>query len=160
MRLISLFLFALSISPAAADKTKSYRGAWFDISYPADFKIKPSLKNASIEGKYDSAFFIAPDAAVRFYIFSPQWSGETPDIAQREDEKLADEKTETENGFTRRYFTYRPQGNGLTRSYVETTNADKTVRWVVGIEYKDQKAYARYKSAYLKFKKSLRQYAD
>lgn len=151
----------LGFSVFAAEKAKIYKGAWFDITYPSTFSVQPSIKSESIEGKYESAFFVSPDKTVRFYIFSPQWAGENADIAVKPSDKPAvTEKTETTNGTTKRYFTISPKAEGMTRSYVETTNADKTVRWVIGIEYSSKETYEKYKSTYLKFKKSLRQFAD
>lgn len=139
---------------------KKYKGAWFDIEYPSTFSVKPSIKSEGIEGKYESAFFVSPDKTVRFYIFSPQWAGENADIAPKAGETVATEKTEKDKDMNRRYFTITPKSAGMTRSYVETTNADATVRWVIGIEYDSKEAYEKYKSAYLKFKKSLKQFAD
>ena len=158
---IAVAFVLLGFSAFAAEKTKTYKGAWFEIRYPSTFSVQPSIKSEGIEGKFESAFFTSPDKAVRFYIFSPQWAGENADIAVKSSDKPAvTEKTETTNGTTKRYFTISPKADGMTRSYVETTNADKTVRWVIGIEYANKEAYEKYKSAYLKFKKSLRQFAD
>lgn len=150
----------LGFSGFAAEKTKTYKGAWFEIRYPSTFTVKPSIKSEGIEGKYESAFFVSPDKTVRFYIFSPQWAGENADIAPKAGETVATEKTEKDKDMNRRYFTITPKSGGMTRSYVETTNADATVRWVIGIEYDSKEAYEKYKSAYLKFKKSLKQFAD
>jgi len=156
-----LTVVLMGFSVFAAEKTKIYKGAWFDISYPSTFSVQPSIKSESITGKYESAFFVSPDKTVRFYIFSPQWAGENADIAVKSTDKAAvTEKTEKANGMTRRYFTIQSKSEGFTRSYVETTNEDATVRWVIGIEYANKEAYEKYKSAYLKFKKSLRQFAD
>lgn len=156
-----LALIITGASAFAAEKTKTFKGAWFDISYPSTFTAQPSIKSEGVPGKYESAFFVSPDKTVRFYIFSPQWAGENADIAVKATDKAAvTEKTEKANGTTRRYFTIQPKAEGFTRSYVETTNEDATVRWVIGIEYANKEAYEKYKSAYLKFKKSLRQFAD
>ncbi|MBN8221131.1 MAG: hypothetical protein J0L53_09400 [Spirochaetes bacterium] len=152
-----LFLAAVLAAHAAG---KKYSGAWFDVVYPGTFKVMPSLASSGVSGKYDSAHFESPDKAVRFYIFSPQWAGETPDIAVKAGETEKTEKTEKSGGFTRRWYTITPKGEGFTRSYVENTSEDKTVRWVIGIEYKDKKSYEIYKKDYLQFKKSLKQFAD
>lgn len=145
----------------AAEKIKSYRGAWFEIAYPSTFSVQPSIKSEGIQGKFESVYFASPDKLVRFYIFSPQWAGENADIAVKPGENAAvTEKTEKDQQMTRRYFTIKPKKEGMTRSYVENTNEDKTVRWVIGIEYANQAAYDKYKSQYLKFKKSLVQFAD
>jgi hypothetical protein len=156
----TLILIAFSTALVAAG-TKKYRGAWFEVHYPANFKIQNSLQSSGMPHEFDSAFFASPDGKVRFYIFSPQWAGETPDIAWKpafETEKT--DKTETSNGFKKRWFTFTPRKSGFTRSYVETKNEEETVRWVIGIEYADKKSYDKYQSAYLKFKQSLKQFAD
>lgn len=156
-----LALFVLALPALAAAKTKAYKGAWFEIRYPANFTVQPSIKSEGIAGKYESAFFVSPDKSVRFYIFSPQWAGENADIAVKSTDKPAvTENTETANGTTKRYFTIQPKSEGMTRSYVETTNANATVRWVIGIEYASKEAYEKHKSAYLAFKNSLQQFAD
>ena len=46
------------------------------------------------------------------------------------------------------------------RSYQETRNEVENTVWVVGIKYKNQKAYDRYKKQYIAFKSSLQQFAD
>lgn len=156
--LAATLALAISISAAA---TKKYRGAWFEVHYPAGFKIQNSLQSSGMPHEFDSAFFVSPDGLVKFYIFSPQWAGETPDIAVKPElETEKTDKTETANGFKKRWFTISPRKKGFTRSYVETTNEDGTIRWVIGIEYADKKAYEKYQSAYLAFKKSLKQFAD
>lgn len=155
-----LALLLCSVSLFSAD-SKKFSGAWFEINYPVGFTAQGSMPSAGVPDKFDSAFFTSPDKKVRFYIFSPQWAGETPDIAINADKEIETaDKTEKSNGFTRRWYTIKPKGSGVTRSYVENTNADATVRWVVGVEYADAKAYAKHKASYLKFKKSLRQFAD
>ncbi len=150
----------LAIAATTAADTKKYRGAWFEVQHPADFTIQNSLQSSGMPHEFDSAFFVSPDKKVRFYIFSPQWAGETPDIAAKSDETEKTEKSEKSNGFSKRWFTITPKNKGFTRSYVETTNEDATIRWVIGIEYADKKSYNKYQSAYLKFKKSLKQFAD
>ncbi len=158
---IAIAFVLMGFSAFAAEKTKTYKGAWFEIRYPSNFSVQPSMKSESIEGKFESAFFVSPDKTVRFYIFSPQWAGDNADIAVKPSDKPAvTERTETANGTTKRYFTISTKADGMTRSYVETTNADATVRWVIGIEYAGKEAYEKNKSAYLKFKQSLRQFAD
>lgn len=156
LRVLFLLLLVFNLSAGA----KAYRGAWFEITPPAGFKASPSIASAGVPGQYDSVRFESGDKKVRFYIFSPQWAGETPDIAVQKDEIEKTDKTEKSGGFTRRWYTITSKNGGFTRSYVENTNEDKTIRWVIGVEYADQKSYEKYKGDYLKFKKSLRQFAD
>lgn len=76
----------------------TYKGAWFDIEYPASFKVENSLKSSTSSEGFDSAFFTSPDGKVQFYIFSPQWSGKPGDIKIQENEKMLETKAETQNG--------------------------------------------------------------
>ena len=104
---------ALAISLSAKDKKKSdfltYKGSFFEIDYPKNFSVKPSIPG-SIPKLYDSAFFESKD--------------------------------------------------GQMRSYQETTNEEETTKLIIGIEYSDRDSYKKYKDEYLKFKKSIRQFAD
>lgn len=160
-RTIAVISVLALLLPLAAAGSKKYRGAWFEVHYPAGFKIQNSIQSSGMPHEFDSAFFVSPDGLVKFYIFSPQWAGETPDIAVKPELEIEKtEKTETTNGFKKRWFTISPRKTGFTRSYVETTNEDGTIRWVIGIEYADRKAYEKYQSSYLAFKKSLKQFAD
>ncbi len=160
-RTIAVISVLALLLPLAAAGSKKYRGAWFEVHYPAGFKVQNSIQSSGMPHEFDSAFFVSPDGLVKFYIFSPQWAGETPDIAVKPELEIEKtEKTETTNGFKKRWFTISPRKTGFTRSYVETTNEDGTIRWVIGIEYADKKAYEKYQSSYLAFKKSLKQFAD
>ena len=154
---------ALAISLSAKDKKKSdfltYKGSFFEIDYPKNFSVKPSIPGR-IPKLYDSAFFISPDKKVKFYVFSPQWSGEATDITidpNKEIEK--DTKTETKNGMKHKWYTFESK-DGQMRSYQETTNEEETTKLIIGIEYSDRDSYKKYKDEYLKFKKSIRQFAD
>jgi hypothetical protein len=156
----ALLLFS-AVWTANKPATKTFKGAWFDIRYPAEFKAQPSLESSGVPGKFDSAYFSSQDKSVRFYIFSPQWGGLNPDINLNPlTEKLAAEETKKSAGLNQKSYTIVPTKSGYTRSYVETTNEDATVRWVVGIEYASEAAYKRHRKAYLAFKASLRQFAD
>lgn len=80
-------IFFLHLS--AQDQT--YRGAWFEVKYPSDFTAQGSMGSGSAEDdQFDSAFFTSPDGEVEFYIFSPQWGGESTDIALWPNEKEGD----------------------------------------------------------------------
>ena len=135
-----------------------YKGAWFDVEYPRDFTVKPSIAS-STPGKFDSAFFESPDKDVRFYVFSPQWSGEALDIAMNPvSEVEKDVKKESKDGTTRRWFTYAARNGSRARSFLEITTAE--TKLVFGFEYADQASYKKYLDSYLHFKKSIAQYAD
>lgn len=161
--ILILCTILLSFSILAKDKKKSdfntYKGAFFEAEYPKNFTVKSSIKS-SMPDLYDSAFFISPDKKVRFYVFAPQWSGDADDIAINSDEIEKDTKTESKNGMKFKWFTYEKKDKSRLRSYQETTNEEETTKLIVGIEYTDREAYKKYKDEYLKFKKSIRQFAD
>lgn len=136
---------------------RSYRGAWFEIQYPASFRVIPSLQSRGMPDEFDSVFFESTDKSVRFYVFSPRWAGETPDIALKDmQETYHLDKRENKDGFRQVWYTIRPKKSGRTRSYLETTNKEGTIRRVVGIEYTDRKAYEKYLPLYNGFMGSLR----
>ena len=151
----ALFLtFAINSSYA---QTKTFQGAWFEISYPYNFKAIGSLKSTTADG-YESAFFRSPDGSVEFYIFSPQWRGDYSDISLKANEKVQATETKTKGNKTITYWTIADKNLKYTRSYQEISH--ESTNWVVGIKYKDQTAFNKYKPMYLKFKASLKQFAD
>ncbi len=156
-------LFAFSVL-TAKDKKKSdsllYKGAWFEIEYPKSFTVKPSIP-ASTPDLFDSALFISPDKKVKFYVFSPQWSGDATDISLNTKVEIEkDTKTETKNGMKHKWYTYESKDGSKLRSYQETTNEEGTTKLIIGIEYTGRESYKKYKDEYLKFKKSIKQFAD
>jgi hypothetical protein len=139
----------------------NYKGAWFDIQYPSDFMVKPSIKSPSSEKGYDSVFFYSKDRGVEFYVFSPQWNGNPIDIGLIPNiEVYVSENYERKNNKIVKFFTIRALDNTYLRSYVDTEDITLNTRLVFGIKYRSQKDYDRYKQDYLKFKQSLRQYSD
>lgn len=159
------YLFAVCLTSLALlaqdNQYKKYRGAWFEISYPANFRVIPSLQSRGMPDEFDSVFFESPDKQVRFYIFSPQWGGDTPDIALKDTQETYHlDKREDKGGFRKVWYTIRPKKTGRTRSYLETTNDEGNIRWVIGIEYTNREAYTKHLPQYEKFKASLRQFAD
>ncbi|BAP56619.1 hypothetical protein THII_2322 [Thioploca ingrica] len=153
------------MAPTYADSIKglsTYKGAWFDIQYPSNFKVRPSLKSSSSVSGYDSAFFTSPDGTVEFYVFSPQWNGDPiEDIAiDPEEEVYETQKQEEKNGKKVCWVTISAKDKAYTRSYMDVEDTTSNTRLVFGIKYHNQKAYDKYKPAYLKFKGSLKQYAD
>jgi hypothetical protein len=156
IRWIILAVF-LCAAVAGAESFKTYEGAWFDIRYPASFTVKPQQQCASGEG-YDAVSFLSPDGLVEFYVYSPQWSGEPQWIHRRPGEQQASYSRQTVRSRTITYVTRK--GPGYLRSYADTRDAMCNTRWVLGYQYQNQAAYNKYRPLYLKFKQSLRQYAD
>lgn len=140
--------------------TKVFKGAFFEIEYPKDFTVKPSIKS-NIPKKYDSAFFISPDKKVKFYVFSPQWTGDATDILidpKTEIEK--DKKSENAGNKKQIWFSYKSKSSENTRSFHEILNDDGPTQLIFGIEYENQATYDKHKQSYLNFKKSIKQFAD
>lgn len=139
----------------------TYKGAWFEIKYPAEFTPRPSLKSISSDDKFDSAFFTAADGSVEFYVFAPQWNG-TPSDIELDDFKespLSRDEQKTGDVIIRR-VTVAARDSSYIRAFEETENVKLNIKRVFGIRYRDQKAYDKYRQMYLKFKSSLRQSSD
>lgn len=144
----------------AAQAWRTYAGAWFEIKYPANFQVRPSLPSASGQG-HDSAFFSSQDGAVEFYVFSPQWNGEPSDIALRSRWETAVSQTTQRSGSkVIRRATIRARDGSYTRAFEDVEDTTTNTRRVFGIKYLNQAAYNRYRQNYLTFKQSLRQFAD
>ncbi len=142
------------------ERLQTFQGAWFEVRYPADFTVKPSLPSRTAEG-YDSAEFIAPDGSVTFYVFSPQWSGEADDIALNpEAETLVDKRTDQQDDRELRWFTIAAKDGSYRRSYLETLAQQGSVKTIFGIWYRDEAARQRYQPHYQEFRDSLEQFAD
>lgn len=141
-------------------QTVTYEGAWFEVKYPSGFKVKNSLPSETAGQGFDSAFFISPDGEVEFYIFSPQWSGEASDITLKQNEREVSRQVQEGENSTVVFWTIVANNNSYTRTYQETYNHLENTNWVIGIKYKSQKAYDKYREKYLAFKNSLIQYAD
>jgi hypothetical protein len=134
------------------------KGAYFDIKYPAGFRVRPSLRG---DENPDSAFFTAPDGSVEFYVFSPIWNGEPRDIEINEaTEDYVSQDTQTKGAIKIRRESSRARDGSHLRSFEDTENTNTNNRTVFGIKYRNQNAYNRYRKTYLTFKKSIRQYAD
>ena len=151
-------VFAKSVR--ATPKTQVFRGAWFEVRAPATFVVKPSLKSSTADG-YDSVEFVAPDGAVSFYVFAPQWGGEATDIAlNAAHEQIVTERRKTEGNRELRWFTIAARDGSYKRSYLETLAQQGSVRQIVGIKYRNDAARRQYQQAYERFRRSLRVFAD
>jgi len=137
-----------------------FRGAWFDVRYPAGFTPRPSLKSSTAEG-YDSAEFFSADGTVSFYVFAPQWGGTAVDIAlDPEHEQLVSEQQRQVGDRQLRWFTIEARDGSYLRSYQETVARQGSVTTVVGIKYRSEADRLRYQKAYERFRNSLKLYAD
>lgn len=147
--------------PVIDTATKFFKGAWFDIRYPANFVVKPSLiSKANNKEGYESVFFTSPDGDVIFYVFSPWWSGKATDISLKAGEKLIS-KDSADDGLQRtvKSWTIEANDKSYLRSYQEII-MDDHINMVFGIQYKDEAAYNKYKVQYIAFKESLNRYIE
>ncbi len=115
--------------------TKKFEGAWFEIEYPSDYTVRPSLESESADG-YDSAFFTSPDEQVEFYVFSPQWGGNPIDIYPMLGETKTIDREESEGeGKSFTWYTITIDDNRYTRNYMEVREGEAT--WTIGLKYPD-----------------------
>jgi hypothetical protein len=155
--IVALMLCALQVQ---AQATATFKGAWFEIVFPADFIPRPSL-SATPDGGPDSVFFDAADGGVGFYVYSPQWGGTPTDIALDEaTETLTGERTSKNGPITRRWFTISARDGSYQRSYLTTSDERGPSNWTIGIKYSDSDALGKYRPAYNAFRESLQQFAD
>lgn len=137
-----------------------FKGAWFEITYPANFTPIPSLPGSTAEG-YDSATFISPDGKVSFYVYAPQWGGEPTDITlDPQWESVVSEKTVAQDDREIRWLTICAKDGGYCRSYQDTIAYQGSIRTTLGIRYRDEEARRQYHQEYLKFRRSLLKFAD
>ncbi|MGB3007726.1 MAG: hypothetical protein WBC06_14510 [Chitinophagaceae bacterium] len=160
MKKIILFAVFVFTTATLFGQTKTFTGAWFEIKYPSTFTPRPSLKSATSQQGYESAFFKSADGLVEFYIYAPQWSGNPTDIALKNTEKTSGATSKTSGSVTIKWWTITAKNGSYTRTYQETRDNVSNTKWVVGIKYKNQTAYNKYKQQYIAFKASLIQFGD
>ncbi len=103
---------------------------------------------------------------MEFFVYSPLWSGNPKTyLNAAENEELISEKEETSpdpifKGTDRvtRWLTFKDVSGSYIRSAVSIKT--ESTHHVFGVKYKNLEIYEQYKNDYLKFKKSLIQYAD
>lgn len=139
-----------------------YRGSWFEIQYPKEFIATPS------SGETDEAKFFLPDGSIEFFVFSPLWGGNPADYLNiSSTEELVDEKTEESGDDLKkqviRWVTLKAKDGSYYRSFISIKSQVGTgsdIHKVLGIKYKDNATYEKYKDSYVSFKKSLKQFSD
>ena len=156
----SLFCISMMLLPIVSfTQTKAYQGAWFEVKYPQGFTAHGSIPSETSDG-FDSALFTSPDGLVSFYVYSPQWSGVAKDIALQPNEKMASTKADNSGAKSLEWWTIVALDQSYTRSYQKTVDMTSNTMSVIGLRYKNQAAYDRYKKQYIAFKSSLKQFAD
>lgn len=159
-------IFSITAECRGEGKWTTYKGAWFEIKYPGNFKVRPAQKSATSTVGHDSVFFASPDNTVIFYIFSPQWQGNLresdiaidPDREELIQENSLQERDRMGNFKTIRTFTVKARDASYLRAVKDEITS--TNRLIFGIKYKNKEFYNKYYHDYLFFKKSLRQFAD
>jgi hypothetical protein len=145
----------------AVNRWLTYRGAWFEVKYPATFRVRPSLRSSSSTRDYDSVFFTAPDDNVEFYVFSPQWNGTPSDIEiNPQSEALVSQEITQKSSRSIRRVTVRARDGSYSRSFEDTEDTATNTRKVFGIKYVNAAAYNHYRQTYLTFKASVSQFSD
>lgn len=105
--------------------------------------------------------FAAPDHSVRFYVFSPQWNGQSKLYeADPDNEVVKQHSIEREGSRRITRVTYQRRDNHHMRSFEDVEDTLYNTRRIFGVFYSNQNAYAEYRDLYLAFKRSLKQYAD
>ena len=150
-----LFAVALLFSIQATAQLNLFGGGGFEVSYPNTFRAIGSQRSPEKNG-YESVFFTSPDGAVEFYIFSPTNKGVPNDIDVKINEKISPIQVTSGKSVSARFWTITAKDNSYTRAYHESIDSKTGSNWIVGIKYKSQAAYNKYKYDYLAFKKSYR----
>jgi hypothetical protein len=169
MRALSILLgLAFACAANAADdkvatRYASYKGKFFEVQYPANFKVR--VLDAAKARESNAATFASADGSMEFYVFSPQWAGDAPGIAldgAREIEVSRDTKPGKSSGVagTFTWTTIAAKDKSYTRRYQDFLATDGSIHWVIGMKYRGEADLARYQAEYAKFKASLKQLAD
>ena len=149
-----------------------YKGAWFDIDYPAGWKATPLSRSTTSVAGSDSAQFTSPDESATFYVFSPQWNGIPKEVLlDPKREVLVSQRVEHAPQGKRpdgsylynpaaHWYTVRARDNSYQRSWVDVEDKGLNVRHVFGIKYRNKQAYQKYRVHYAHFCKSLEQFSD
>jgi hypothetical protein len=142
-----------------SDEHSIFHGAWFDVKYPSNFIARGSMTSNSSD-KFDSATFTSPDNSVEFYVYSPQWNGTAYDISLKSNETQASSKHDDSKSRHIEWWTIEAKDKSYIRSYQKTTDKNSNSISIIGLKYKNQESYNKYKKEYLAFKASLDQFAD
>ncbi|MBX7135266.1 MAG: hypothetical protein K1X67_21570 [Fimbriimonadaceae bacterium] len=153
MSAVALLLSAACLL-APQSGTRLHKGPNFDIRYPSEFKVRKGRTD-------DSYYFTSRDKSVEFFVFSPLWNGDPSEIfLNAKTEKVLSETRETKKMIVVYRATYGAKDESYKRSVEDVENKEYNTRYTFGYKYRDQKAFEKYRKAYLAFKKSLKQYAD
>ena len=144
--LIALCAMTLAATTTLTAQTKTFRGAWFTVEYPANFTAEGSLPSATSgeDEAFDSATFTSPDGSVTFYVYSPQWSGDPTDIELSENEREGQRKVTRGKRQPVTYWTLGAKDGTYTRSYPDVRAHDTMPD--LGTPYTTYQAHHHYKN--------------
>lgn len=160
--LLVLLAAATAVESGAA-KWSRYKGCWFEISYPSQFKpvVRDSCATGGKDhGRGDGASFVSPDGKVEFYVYSPQWSGKPGWVSLRPGEKETARRVAKSADRTVTFVTVRGPKASYVRSWADTVENNSRVRFTFGLKYRDESTRKKHADEYERFKKSLKQFAD
>ena len=172
-----LFAFTASNDVSAQNSKKSakkiakdaiqyetYKGKWFGLYYPRDWRVTPSLRDTSASADsnvYDSVFFTAPDNAAEFYVYCPRYTGRPKDVEiNRLVENQLGQTLEEAQGVRIRTVRIQAKDSSYIRFIEDTEAFVKSRRLVFGVKFVGQEAIKKYNPAYMYFKQSFRKFAD
>lgn len=151
--------FAAPVSPSPFEIADGHvSGAWFEAYVPAGFEGQASVpSNTATEG-FDSFFYTSPDREVKFYIYSPQWTGSPNDIVFPNEKIKAETKTNSDGSVTRSWTLQPNRQNPYFRTFQETKTENTVL--ITGFYYRNDAAKEKYSADYESFKNSVIQFAD
>jgi len=155
MKFKIIIAVAVLFTLQATAQLNTFRGVGFEIGYPTSFRAFGSQKSPQSNG-FESVFFSSPDNLVEFYIFSTQTSGVANDILLRSNEKQSPVQLQKGGSKLIKYWTINAKDGSYERTYQETVDVNSGDNWIIGLKYKNQAAFAKYRNDYLAFKKSYR----
>lgn len=139
---------------------EAYKGKWFGLYFPRDWRVTPSLKDTS-SGANDSVFFTAPDNAAEFYVYCPRYTGKPKDVEiNRLIENQLGQTLEESEGVRIRTVRIQAKDSSYVRFIEDTEAFVKSRRLVFGVKFVGKEAIKKYNPAYMHFKQSFRKFAD
>ncbi|HEX8552838.1 MAG TPA: hypothetical protein VF681_14920 [Abditibacteriaceae bacterium] len=170
MKRILLLACVLGVAQNACARPadKLFKGAWFDVRYPAGWTAKPGQKSETSDTGVDSARFVSPDNRAEFYVFSPMWNGTPQNIYNLKNEVVVARRVQTTPEDVKRgisgmrviWTTVRAKDNAYLRSILDRESLSHNTRNVFAFRYRNDATRRKYAPAFERFKKSLRQYLD
>jgi lipocalin len=172
--LAAMFIMPVSAQPQASQAAhyQKYKGAWFDIEYPAGWKERPASRSTTSVDGSDNAWFTSPDGSAQFYVFSPQWNGDPKEIALNAKREIlvshgverASRGKMTGGGYlannVAKWYTVRAKDHSYERSWIDLEDKGLNVRHVFGVKYRNAQTYRKYSAQYEHFRRSLEQFSD